>query len=326
MASYQFPPLDNSKQFEQLVCDLLNEHYQTISFKCFGKNGHNQKGIDIFSTQHQIVAQCKLKDLSRNAVVIKRDLLNDIEATLRKLKEESTPIAFAQLIIATTASEHPDYDEYLAALRNSYNLSFDVLLWGWENIQQRLSHLPITLAKYYPQFKINQQAESELVSRITMKKRIEKDFADWLNFDPENRRFRSRMIIHSSTDRHYPEHKNENGPWTWFSAEIAHLSNNGLSFINEITDLYVNESNLWTSKCPSDLSGFRTVRAAKISIVAFEDIIDYDLVGDEHYRCPHFYLRFNDQNSPFSEFYYQSLGVNSQIGGRTFGRDLELRD
>ncbi|MCX2584344.1 hypothetical protein [Pedobacter sp. MR22-3] len=292
---------------------MLNEHYHTISFKCFGKNGHRQKGIDIFSAEKQMIVQCKHKDLSRNTVLIKKDLLSDIDATLLALKERSTPITYNQLIIATTASEHPDYDEFIAALKDSYGLSYDINFWGWETIQQRLSHLPGTLCKYYPQFKIGQHQESQLLSKITMKKRLERDFADWLNYDPENRRFRSKMIIHSSADTHYPEHPNPNGPWFWFGAEIARLNTKGLGFINELADIYVNTRGQWTIERPEDLSGFKVVRVAKISVVAFEDILDYDLNGDEFYNCPHFYLRFNENHTPFSDFYYQKLD-NDVIG------------
>lgn len=313
MSGYQLPPTDNAKQFEQLVCEMLNEHYHTISFKCFGKNGHRQKGIDIFSAEKQMIVQCKHKDLSRNTVLIKKDLLSDIDATLLALKDRSTPITYTQLIIATTASEHPDYDEYIAALKHSYGLAYDIIFWGWETIQQRLNHLPGTLSKYYPHFRIPQHQESQLLSKIAMKKRLERDFADWLNYDPENRRFRSRMIIHSSTDIHYPEHPNPNGPWFWFAAEIARLSTKGLGFINELADIYVNTRGQWTSECPEDLSVFKVVRVAKISVVAFEDILDYDLNGDEFYNCPHFYLRFNENHTPFSDFYYQKLD-NDVIG------------
>ena len=141
MQNFQLPPIDNDKQFEHLIADLLNEHYHTLSFKLFGKTGHQQKGIDIYSAQKQMVVQCKHKDLSRNAVMIKKETLESIEQTLLELINNPTDIPFATLLIATTASEHPDYDEYAAALRDSLKLPFDILFWGWETIQQRLSHL-----------------------------------------------------------------------------------------------------------------------------------------------------------------------------------------
>lgn len=308
MTTYQFPPVDNPKQFEHLLMDLLNEHYYTLSFKCFGKNGHNQKGIDVFSAEKQIIVQCKHKDLTRRPISIKRELLTDIESTVLILKSNATAINFDTLVIATTASEHTDYDEFGATLQMEHNLPFKILFWGWETIQQKLSHLPAVLAKYYPQFGTARvRREEKVVSRLNMKKNIQRDFALWLDYRPEDRQRRSRMIIHSIDDRHYPEHVNEHGPWYWLAAEIDRLSTKGLGFVDGLADLYVNKDLKWTDRQPVDTSGFKMVSCARISIIAFEDIVGYDLKGDEYYTCPHFYVRFNEHNSPFSEFYYKRL-------------------
>ncbi|HEY5326135.1 MAG TPA: hypothetical protein VIJ27_03985 [Mucilaginibacter sp.] len=308
MSTYQFPPIDNPKQFEQLMADLLNEHYHTLSFKCFGKNGHDQKGIDLFSAQKQMVVQCKHKDMSRSAAMIKKELLTDIETILHTLSDRHTPIVYATVVIATTASEHTDYDEYAEELRQAMILPFEVLFWGWETIQQQLSHLPITLTRYYPQFHIaDLKVEDKLLSRLAMKKNIERDFADWLNYAPEKRKRRSRMIIHSAADTHYPKHPNEDGPWYWFAAEIARLSTKGLGFYGDNVNLYVNDHYQWTARRPADPEGFMVISASKIDVIDFNDIVSYDLNGDEHYNCPHFYVSFNEQNSPFSEFYYRKL-------------------
>lgn len=134
------------------------------------------------------------------------------------------------------------------------------------------------------------------------------------------------MIIHSATDTHYPEHPNKDCPWFWFGAEIALLNTKGLGFINELADLYVNDRCQWTIKRPDDLSLFTVVRVAKISVVAFEDIVDYDLKGDEFYNCPHFYLRFNAQQSPFSEFYYQKLDSDARGVPLFFDHTTEIKD
>ena len=327
MSTFQLPPIDNPRQFEQLMADLLNEHYHTVSFKCFGKNGHNQKGIDVFSAQKQMIVQCKHKDVSRNPITIKKELLADMEATVLALINRPTPIVFSELLVATTASEHTDYDEYAAALLEEYQLPFTIIFWGWETVQQRISHLPHTLAKYYPQFKVaDLKVEDKLLARLAMKKNIQRDFADWLNYAPENRTRRSRMIIHSAADTHYPEHPNEDGPWFWFGAEIARMSTKGLGFIRDGVELYVNENFQWTDKRPGDLSGFTLVRAYKIGVIDLNDIVDYDLRGDEYYICPHFYVRFNEQNSPFSEYYYQKSATEPGLIPLFMDESTRLRD
>jgi hypothetical protein len=71
MPEFQIPSPDNHQQFEHLLADLQNKHYHTITFKCFGKKGHKQKGIDVLSTEQQLFVQCKFKDLTRSAVKLK---------------------------------------------------------------------------------------------------------------------------------------------------------------------------------------------------------------------------------------------------------------
>jgi hypothetical protein len=308
VTSYQLPPIDNPKQFEQMLVDLLNEHYNTITFKCFGKNGQSQKGVDVFSSSQKTVVQCKHKDLTRKSVIIKKELLTDIENTLLEMQHKQTVIKFSELIIATTASEHTDYDEYIAELKSTYELSFNICFWGWETIQNHLCSLPITLAKYYPGFTSSKLTnEGKLISNLNVKKKLERDFAPWLNYSDENRKYNSRMIVRSFADTHYPEHPNKTGPWFWFAVEIDRLMAKGLSFITGIRRLYINELNQWQLDEPKDPSAFRSIKVAEISVVAFEDIIEYDLKGDEYYRCPHFFLRFNKEHTPFSEVFYRNL-------------------
>jgi hypothetical protein len=308
MNSYQLPPTDNPKQFEQLLCDMLNEHYQTVSFKTFGKNGHAQKGIDLISTAKKLIVQCKHKDFSRGAIMIKKELLSDIEGTLTLLNENPTNIEFDTLIIATTGSEHPDYDEYTEELRQTFKLPFQILFWGWETIQNKLSGMTKTLAGHYPQYPAKQSALEDItVSRVEMKKKIERDFRDWLNFEAKNRKFSSRVIIHSSTDKHYPKHQYEDGPWFWFRAEISRMSTNGLGFVTGIREIYVDQQFGWTDK-PQDSPLFTNLKVAEISVVDLNDIVAYDNHGDEHYNSPHFYIRFNENNTAFCEVCYQNLG------------------
>src|SRR5690348_12689092 len=112
MPEFQIPPSSNPKELEHLLCDVLNEVYNTSSFKCFGKNGHKQKGIDILSVEKDVIAQCKHKDLTRKHILLKKELFSDIDETVDLLVNYKPKINFKLLYIATTFSEHPDFDEY----------------------------------------------------------------------------------------------------------------------------------------------------------------------------------------------------------------------
>ena len=200
MPEFQLPPPAGAKDFEDLICDLFNEYFHTSSFKHFGKNGHKQKGIDIISSEKRMIIQCKAKDLSRKAVVIKKELLDDIEETINLLLEKKPKIKFDTLYIVTTFSEHPDFDEYCETVKEEKKADFNVICWGWETVRNRLLQLPKTLGHHFGNFKAPKTADTAIRERLEMKKRLEEDFAEWLDYFPENRKRNSTMIMHSIDD------------------------------------------------------------------------------------------------------------------------------
>ncbi|WP_152542140.1 hypothetical protein [Pedobacter sp. V48] len=120
------------------------------------------------------------------------------------------------------------------------------------------------------------------------------------------------MIIHSIEDQDYPNNEIKDGKvYTWFGAEIHDLSHRGLEFCDENIGIYVNEDNKWTLNNKSDDSTFELRSVNVISTIAFNDIIEYDMDGDEHYPCPHFYIRFN-HSGPYSYVHYKDHQISYQ--------------
>ena len=68
--------------------------------------------------------------------------------------------------------------------------------------------------------------------------------------------------------------------------ELTGLSHKGLEFITSIEEIYVNEDFKWTHVVHENEKQFVKVKVAKVSIIDFDDIVDYDLKGDEHYMKP----------------------------------------
>lgn len=309
MPEFQFPPPLNSKDFDNLVADIFNELYSTATFKCYGKNGHKQKGIDILSVEKDVIIQCKCKDLTRKPVLVKKELFNDIDETINFLLTENPKILFKTLYIATTFSEHPDFDEYCETIKEDKQCDFDIVFWGWETIQRTLISLPKTYAVHYSNFIVKHETrEHKVISKLEMKRKVERDFADWLNYSFENRKRNSKMIIHSIDDTKYPEHElNKEGKYQWFGAEVRSRSHKGLEFTTAIEEIYVDKDYSWTKKPPLNSSDFVKVKVARVSVIAYEDIVEYDLKGDEHDICPHFFCKFKHNGSPFIEEYYLTL-------------------
>ncbi|GGA95882.1 hypothetical protein GCM10011500_09600 [Mucilaginibacter rubeus] len=289
-----------------MICDLFNEIYTKPTYKLFGKNGHQQKGIDIFSNDSKVVVQCKLKDLNRSKSQLKREFLADIEDTIDKLIAGKPKISFDTVFIVTTLSEDPDFDEHCEALRKEKGLPSTVICWGWETIQEKLGLTNKTLQKHYPNYIHKQMTNEELVkSRIKMKTSLERDFGLWLNFSADHRTRASSMILHSIDDKDYPVHVyNSFDEPQWFRVEIDAIYHSGIGFITGIDTIYWLENQSWTKE---NVTGSIAVKVAVTEIVAFEDIISYTLKGDDKFACPHFYSRFDHKGRPFIETFYKKL-------------------
>jgi hypothetical protein len=134
--------------FEYLIADILNARFNTTSFQLNGKNGQSQSGIDIISTEHSVIVQCKLittifKNKSEKERFIKK-ILNDVISIL------NTNFCPKKIIIATTLSD----DTLIAQEINnyiSYNDNVFVLeLWTWNHIINMILAYPHLFTKYYP--------------------------------------------------------------------------------------------------------------------------------------------------------------------------------
>ena len=171
MSTHQLAPINNKELFEELICDLFNQIERTISFKRFGKNGHKQKGIDIFSSEVDIVIQCKKKDLSRKDILIRNEINNDIQDDIDKILSEKLKIKFKKIIFASTYQDHPDIDEYCESIKEEKKLNFEVIYWGWDTIENHILNHQSIIEKYFKNFVITHSSkEIEIKQNLSLKK------------------------------------------------------------------------------------------------------------------------------------------------------------
>jgi len=149
--------------------------------------------------------------------------------------------------------------------------------------------------------------EDELKRNLNLKRRIEKDFSDWLNYLPENRKRNSKMILRAFDGKQYPDSNKPDkfGEYSWFAAAIKSIYHNGVEFIyGGIEGLIIYEDNKWDfAKNAKDLN-LETISVYRVGRINFSDIVDYDLEGDEHYSFPHFFCKFSHKGLPFEEVYF----------------------
>lgn len=310
MGTHQLTVINNSDTFEDSICDLFNHIESTITYKRFGKNGHNQKGIDIFSTEKDCAIQCKKKDLNRKDLLLRKELLNDIEKDVNKVINDKLKIKIDKLIFVSTYKDHPEIDEYCEILKENLNTEFEIIYWGWDTLESKFLNQNELLKKYWANFIINTDSTEIFFKRnLELKKKIAKDFGEWLNYSPENRKVRSRMLLRAFDDVQYPNENepDEFGEYSWFRAEIKSLYYKGIEYILRIEEIQIFEDYTWDFVTYGDEPTGNLVKVAKVGQINFADIIGYDIDGNEYHNYPHLYCKFKYSGTPFENIYYFNL-------------------
>ncbi|MFC3758580.1 hypothetical protein ACFONJ_21575 [Chryseobacterium tructae] len=303
---FQIPPVENATDFEDLICDLFNVQNNTDTFKKFGKQGHNQKGIDIFSVEHDIAIQCKKKDLSRKHSLLKKELFDDIEKDVKKIMISDLKIKFNKLFIVTTFENHPDFDELCEDIKQEYNCHFEIIFWGWNTIQDFILKHETILHQYYPKFIIKiDHEEQDFLRNQDLKKQIKNDFKDWLSYSMDKRKRKPKMLIRKFNDKGYPSSNNPNefGNYDWYNAGIYQEYHKGLEFIDQILEIVSLPNGKWRFAEQGEILDDK-YKVYKIGRINYSDIVSYDIDGNNIDRQPHIFCKFLYEGTPYEEIYY----------------------
>ena len=310
MNLYQLPAPNNEDLFEDAICELFDNIEKTSTFKKFGRKGHNQKGIDIFSAEKNIAIQCKKKDLSRRDILLKKELLEDIEKDVKKILDNDLKINFDILYFTSTFKDNPEIDEYCEVLKEELKTDFEIIYFGWDTLQSKFMDYNSLLRKFWPKFIINEDNKELILKRnLGLKKRISKDFSEWINYTQRDRKRRSRMILRAYDASQYPTSNkpDDYGEYSWFAAEIKSLYYNGMEFIIGIETIQVYEDDSWDyAYQDTEITG-ELLSVIKIGQINFSDIVEYDIEGDDYYNCPHIFCKFRFEGLPFENVYYQHV-------------------
>lgn len=240
----------------------------------------------------------------------KKELLDDIKKDVKRVINEKLKIRIIKLIFTSSYKDHPEIDENCEILKDELKTEFEIIYWGWDTLENKFLDRAELLKKYWSNFIIKSESKEAFLKRnLDLKKQISIDFGDWLNYAPENRKRRSRMILRAFDEGQYPDDNETDGfgEYSWFAAEINSLYNNGTEFIIGIEEIQVYDDYTWDKGKNGDEPAGNIVRVAKVGQINFADIVVYDIGGDEYYKCPHIFCKFQYRGTPFEKTYYYNL-------------------
>lgn len=146
---YQYHPLENEKQLEYLVKDLLSLEYINYSpFDLYGNRGQEQHGNDIIGynkSGNMILAQVKKKSIYRNKV--KEELLNDLTIEINSIINHFQRDKIDSIFFVSTHGRDKDIQDKALELTHEHGVK--IVYWGWDTIEEKISFSQKLQKKYF---------------------------------------------------------------------------------------------------------------------------------------------------------------------------------
>ena len=301
-------------RFEDLTLNLVYPLNKWRVINHYGASG-NDDGIDIY-------AEDELENGSRRIWFIqckryKKLSYGGLKEALDSALEKNNPIIpDIFLVVAPCKVSKTSLDKF-----NTYAQKKGVknpLVWSKSILESKLYYnRKDLLFTYFGIDLLNEMKKREktIQRNILLKKRMDSDFRkknldmsiDYYIEPYKKYKYRD-LIIHSIDDSFYPESNDKQGEISgWFKVEFFDFYFNGIEVMLSLQSAIKNKQGNWTvipHGYEFDQSKFEKFGVVLIGQIPFKNIIDYDLIGDEYYRCPHIYCNFAEQGEPYENFTY----------------------
>lgn len=303
-------------RFEELILSMIYRMRRWDKLDHFGKKGSDD-GIDIRAVEqlengknNTYYFQCKRYQKITNAVLKK--IVDDY-----LVKNSSIPQFYVLVVSCAVSKKQSDYFEKYCEEKGFNTVS----IWTSSIIEAKL------YAEYqdllFAYFGINLTSERKTLTQsirrnIALKKRMKSDFLKksgcrdrneinerlhkpWTKFE------HSEVLVRSIYDKAYPgENTLLNNDFTgYFKAEVYDFYHNGL-----MVRAYPYAKDVRYKLMEYDSEEFEIVdlRVEVFGCIPFENIIEYDIDGDEYYVYPHLFCDFVNVSDPFEKIVYKAKG------------------
>ena len=297
-----FEDLDPHR-FEDMCFEIVKEKLPNWYCRNFGRSGSDE-GIDIQATSNDNgketiwVFQCKRH---KNQLTIEID--NYIQ------KHEKLPDKYI-FMLGRPISKAIENDIQKYAKQKEISIE----IWDSTTLESLLfNNYPGILRKYFDTDIDTDMNEKKIQQRLSLKKRLELELSP-LYYDHNIRR---KIIIRSIDDNTYPEAtENQLNTFSWCWLEYYKPYYKGIAFFSNIVAVCINTNKQTWSLCDYNEkmpANCIRISAYKVVGIPYENIIDFDIEGDEYYSYPHIYCKFNSSNTEYEAPWYVPVEKNIVI-------------
>lgn len=317
-------------RFEDLCLSLIYALERWEEINHFGRLGTDD-GIDIQTiqksendTKREWIIQCK-RWQSLNIAEMKKT----IDAVLNKRKK--IPDTF--LLIAAC-----DVSKRTIDLFKDYANKIGIknpLFWGSSLLEAKLFNDRQDLLFAYFGISLVQEKRTKIASirrNIQLKKQMRNEFVrkninNWneVRECPSKKFISSEFLIRSIMDKTYPDQNYLNdGILGWFKVESHNFYHNGIEVILSIREAIINSDKKWDivyHDDPRKKEEYKSFNVVEIGRIPYENIVAYDIDGDEYYNFPHIFCEFANNGEPYEEIQYSpSKQIDGKLDRTFYGR------
>lgn len=321
-------------RFEDLCLSMVYRMQRWKDINHYGKKGADD-GIDIHAVEslendkeRVWYFQCK-----RYLKIVKSDITNVVDSIVSK-----NDILPNNIVLIASCNIRKSNIEYFKSYSKDKGIN-NAFIWTSSVLEAKLYSEYHDLLFSYFGVNLNTEKNNRISTvrrNIELKKEMKRDFlkgnipVDQFNEivrKPHLKFNSTEFLIRSVDDVYYPENiADEYGNYPWFKVEAHDFYHNGLYVVTGIVTIVFNDKNYWDFKTDDDdllieQGLIKTTNVIEISKLPFENIIAYDIDGDEHYMYPHIYCDFSFMGHPFEgkEF------LVTKDGGINFYLDFEMK-
>lgn len=300
-------------RFEELILAMVYRMRRWEKLDHFGKKGSDD-GIDIRAIEllengksNTYYFQCKRYQKISNSVI--KNIIDDYIS-----KNTYIPQFYVLVVSCALTKKQIEYFESYCRKQN-FNT---VIVWTNSVIEAMLFSEYHDLLFAY--FGINLVSErrnlvGSIRRNVELKKKMKKDFLKQIGssnrkelderlYKPWTKFNHSEVLIRSIYDKAYPKDNTllENNFTGYYKAEVYDFYHNGLMVraYPYVKDIKFKEESL------DDSNKFEIIetKAEILGCIPFENIIEYDIEGDEYYNYPHLFCDFVNVSDPYEKFVY----------------------
>jgi hypothetical protein len=312
-----FSDLDASR-FEDLCLSILYPMNNWQDICHYGRSG-SDSGVDILGIEllangqpRTWYVQCR-RYKQASIATLKKAIDDSIQAT--------TEIPQIVLVVVACDVSRTAQDQFIEYATQKGIA--EPKLWTQSILEAMLYSDRTDLLFTYFGISLAQRArtrESAIKRNIALKKRMRKDFIKPFNKEEYHSRPRrpydklaySEIVIHSIDDEAYPNSDNRRTRMSsWVKKEVYDFYYNGLSVLVRVESGIIDGDGNWSiieNGWEFDKTKYKSVNIIKLGNIPFNNIVEYDLDGDDYYNCPHVYCVYANNGMPYEGFTYVISG------------------